>query len=176
MKYTQIHAEKQTDICKHLKRLYAMVVYLNAQRVVELGTRTGESTVALLEGVRETGGHLWSIDLDVCRTAKEMIRSYGYSDSWTFLRGDSADPNVARFTALLDLVFVDTSHTYEQTMKEINLWFPQVNPRAGAMLFHDVESRPEVRKAIKDSSLPNTSYQEFPGNNGLGAVLTGTLR
>jgi hypothetical protein len=45
-----------SDIVDHLPRFVAMVEELDAQHVIELGTRTGVSTIAWLYGLAKTGG------------------------------------------------------------------------------------------------------------------------
>jgi len=46
---------KLNDMHEHLTTLYMLTVQLGLQTVVELGTDGGDSTVALLFAVRETG-------------------------------------------------------------------------------------------------------------------------
>mgnify|MGYP000157936475 FL=1 len=75
------HCATQSDIQHHLPLLYASAHGV----VVELGTRTGVSTCALLAGVERRGGHVWSIDIDDCS------QLYADHPQWTFKRGDSRD-------------------------------------------------------------------------------------
>lgn len=137
MKYTRIHAAKKTDISEHLPTLYRLVVDNGLKTVVELGVREGESTVALLEGVHETKGHLTSVDLADCPIARERIKRYGLSERWTFIRGDDV-VTAASWDAgrPIDLVFIDTSHEYEHTQRELEVWEPLVRPW-GILAFHD---------------------------------------
>lgn len=41
-----------TDIHEHLQTLYMLTVELNLKNILELGTRTGESTIALLSAAK----------------------------------------------------------------------------------------------------------------------------
>lgn len=86
-----------------------------AKVVVEFGVRGGVSTWALLDGL-PADGRLYSVDIEEC------VVPYRVSgDSrWTILVGDDLDPAIqARLPAHADLVFIDTSHTYVQTVAEL---------------------------------------------------------
>lgn len=119
-----------SDIRDHLERFVALVEALDAQRVCELGVRQGISTVAWLEGLRRTGGHLWAVDVDECPIEHRQL---------TFVRGDDCSPEVvAQIPDDLDIVFVDTSHLYVHTQREIELYAPKLAP-GGCIVFHDVD-------------------------------------
>ena len=53
--------------------------------VLELGVRAGVSTAALLAGVSDHGGHVWSVDRDDCAPV------FAGHPHWTFIQGDSLD-------------------------------------------------------------------------------------
>ena len=58
---------------------------------------------------------------------------------WTLTVGDDLDPVVAAAQPLaVDVLFIDTSHTYDQTAAELRLYVPRVRP-GGVVLLHDVE-------------------------------------
>lgn len=120
-----------SDIYLHLPRLVALVEETNAQHVIELGTRTGVSTVAFLHALASTGGRLTSIDID-------PAPPIGVHDRWTFIQGDDCDPKVIATLAPADVVFIDTSHLYEQTVRELNLYRWLVKP-GGYIACHDTE-------------------------------------
>lgn len=120
--------QQPSDIQAHLPRFVALCENLDAQRVLELGVRTGVSTIAWLEGLRRTGGHLWAVDVEPCPIEHAQL---------TFIRGDDCDQAVLdQIPDDLDLIFVDTSHLYSHTQREIELYLPKLAP-GGAILFHD---------------------------------------
>ena len=120
-----------SDIYLHLPRFVDLVVETNAQHVIELGTRTGVSTIAWLCGLEQTGGVLTSIDID----AKPDIDDH---PSWTFIQGDDLDPAIVSELSPAEIVFIDTSHLYEQTVHELNLyrWLVKLG---GFIVLHDTE-------------------------------------
>lgn len=173
MKYTLEHSKRHTDICEHLVTLHSLIVELNAQTVIELGVRDGESTVALLEGVHATGGQLVSVDIMPCMEAREMIEKYGLSSKWTFLQGDDVEfgRNWDR-SRPIDLVFIDTDHEYDHTKKEIEIFEPLV--RAGGILvFHDTVTfcwpvYGPIEVFLKDR--PTYHFMSYQNCNGLGVL------
>lgn len=123
--------EMPSDVYLYLPLFVELVGALKAQHVIELGTRTGVSTVAFLYGLEGTGGRLTSVDID---PAPEI----GEHDHWTFVQGDDCDPEVFSALEPADIVFIDTSHTYEHTLRELGLYRWLVKP-GGVMLLHDTE-------------------------------------
>lgn len=118
-----------SDIRGHLTRFVTLVETLDAQRVCELGVRTGVSTVAWLEGLRRTGGQLYAVDIDPCPIRHRQL---------TFVQGDDCDEAVvAQIPDELDIVFVDSSHLYVHTQREIELYAPKL-AGGGCIVFHDV--------------------------------------
>jgi cephalosporin hydroxylase len=107
-------------------------------RVIELGTRRGNSTLAFLAAVRELGsGHVWSVDVDPVDSDPEGMLPWRKVPEWTFIRGDDMDPAVqAKLPARCDVLFIDTSHEYEHTLAELRAYVPRVGT-GGVALFHD---------------------------------------
>jgi cephalosporin hydroxylase len=120
-----------SDIYLHLPRFVDLVTETGAQHVIELGTRTGVSTIAWLYGLEQTGGRLTSIDID----EKPAIADH---PSWTFIQGDDLDPDIVMGLDPADIVFIDTSHLYEQTIAELRMYRWLVKP-GGFLVLHDTE-------------------------------------
>jgi len=122
-----------SDIVEHLPYFVTLCQELQAKKVIELGTRGGVSTIAWLYGLELTAGHLWSVDI---QPAPEHTDAWS---RWTFLLGDDLDPDVfGQLPDLADIVFIDTSHWYEQTLAELNLYRAKVRP-GGRIVLHDTE-------------------------------------
>jgi cephalosporin hydroxylase len=134
----------QSDIQHHVGLLYSLA----RGNVVELGTRTGVSTAALLAGVEARGGRVVSVDVD---PASANVAA-GHPQ-WTFFQGDSTDKAVATAVyamgAPFSLALIDTLHTVEQVSVELDLWWPHVKP-GGYICVHDPETFPGVRRAVRE--------------------------
>jgi predicted O-methyltransferase YrrM len=126
-----------SDIYEHLPVLRNLAVRMRAQRIIELGVRGGNSTWAWLEALGETEGHLWCVDIDplpaeVARLAGDMV---------TFVQGDDCSPVVLdQLPTEVDIVFIDTDHTYALTYAEVQTYLPRIRP-GGRLVLHDTAVR-----------------------------------
>ena len=115
-------------------------------RVVQCGHYVGYSTLLLGFLMRKMGktGGLYSVDIDPSVTSytAEWIEKAGLSDYVHLDVADSADPDgpgkvLTHFGNLPpQLVFIDSSHQYEHTLKELDLWYGQL-PQGGLIVLHD---------------------------------------
>lgn len=158
-------------------------------RVVQLGTYAGYSTLLLGWTLRRMGKphSLLAVDNNEGITA--------YTDTWLTRAGlheivhqhvgDSAAPDLpalAReyFGAPPQLVFVDSSHQYDHTLRELDLWYAALPPGA-TMVLHDVSTfaaafdpsgRGGVSRALAEwgPAHPNCSFAlEYP-QQSLGSL------
>lgn len=165
-----------TDIHEHLPTLYHETIEREAQQVIELGVRGGQSTIALLAAVEVTGGQLWSCDIADPRVDANIAAH----PQWTFKLGDDLQA-VDEAPESCDVLFIDTSHTYTQTLAELEAYGPKVRP-GGIILMHDTELlHPDddtsgidfpVRLAINEwlEAYPEYEFENHINNNGLGIV------
>lgn len=89
--------------------LELLAASIQAQAIIEVGTGTGISGAALLDGMK-TGGVLTSIDLEAesQRNAKELFTSLGFESNRTRLIAGRALDVLPRFSdGAYDLIFVD---------------------------------------------------------------------
>lgn len=149
-----------SDIYLHLPKMVALVEELNAQHVIELGSRTGVSTVAWLYALESTGGRLTSVDLD----ARPPIGDW---PNWRHIVGDDCDPSVLAQLEPADIIFVDSSHHYNHTRRELNLYRWLVKS-GGVICLHDTElPYPEGTAPPQDPSFPvKKAVREFVAENG----------
>lgn len=164
----EFHMTQPTDIHEHLQILYMLTVELNLPNILELGTRTGESTVALLLAAKELNGRVTSVDIDSCSEAKEKVKKLDLESYWKFLQTDDLK---LEWNVPIDHLFIDTSHTYEHTIIELEKFEPFVK-KGGLITLHDIVSYPPVLKAITDflSKRDDIKFYKFFHNNGLGIL------
>jgi glycosyltransferase involved in cell wall biosynthesis len=142
-KYQQFCAT-QSDIQHHLPLLYSLA----RGNVLELGTRGGVSTAALLAGVEAHGGKVFSVDIDDCGTL------FPDHPLWSFIQHDSrAADAIMRMHVGEDVRFslalVDTIHTVEHVEFELARWASYMAP-GGTICVHDTETFPGVRRAVRE--------------------------
>jgi cephalosporin hydroxylase len=134
-------AAHQSDIDEHLELMFAETLLLRPNLIVELGVREGASTFVFERAAARCSATLVSVDLDDCSVVSQYPK-------WHFFRGDDVDLaahfhelcRVRNIAASVDLLFIDTSHYYDHTVREIQAWFPLLSPRAKVM-FHDTNMR-----------------------------------
>ena len=160
-----------SDVQDHLPTLYEAA----RGNVLELGVRAGVSTSALLAGVTDHGGHVWSVDRDDCSPV------FAGHPHWTFVQADSLD--VLTIGAAInkrsfhfpdfDVVFIDTTHTETHTLAELQLWGRHVKA-GGVIMLHDTDdgsTYPGVRNAMAEYCKEQGLTPEFhEGSYGLGVI------
>ena len=115
-------------------------------RVVQCGHYVGYSTLLLGFLFRKMGKKqaLFSIDIDASVTdyTAQWLKQAGLDDQVRLSIADSADPEgPKRATDYFggqppQIVFIDSSHQYEHTLKELDLWYDQL-PQGGLLVLHD---------------------------------------
>jgi caffeoyl-CoA O-methyltransferase len=144
---------------------------VNAKRVVELGTSTGESGLWFAMALRKTGGHLYTHDIDPGRisVARENFKRGGVENLITIVEGD-AHQTATKNTDPIDVLFIDAEKEgYDAYLKEL---LPYVRP-GGLILAHNMRRpapNPRYVEAITNSPDLDTSFVLMDGA-GLGMTL-----
>jgi predicted O-methyltransferase YrrM len=143
----------------------------NAQRIVELGTSTGESGVWWAMALRKTGGHLYTHDLDPERikVARANFERAGVSDLITIIEGD-AHETVKQHKDPIDIVFIDADKPgYLDYLQRL---LPLVRP-GGLILAHNMHRpapSPDYVEAITTDPDLDTSFL-LMDEQGMGVTL-----
>ena len=119
--------------------LRMLVVTRNAQHALEIGGAHGYSAIWIGLGLRDTGGHLTSIEYDAARARREAenIRKAGLSDVVTVVPGD-AFAQIPKVDGTFDFVFLDAwKRDYRRFL---DLVLPRLEPR-GLFLAHNVVNK-----------------------------------
>lgn len=153
------------------KLLRQLTEAVNAQRVVELGTSTGESGLYFCLALRKTGGKLYTHDLDADRIAiaRANFQKAGVADLVVITQGD-AHETAPRNTEPIDVLFIDAEKDgYARYLKEL---LPLVRP-GGLILAHNMRQPnpdPKYIEAITTSPDLDTSFVLMDGA-GIGITL-----
>ena len=116
--------------------------------IVQLGHYEGFSTLLLGFVMRRMGfkHSIFSVDIDpqVTEFTESWVRRAGL-DAYVKLVVDSSDaarlPQLARnyFGAEITTIFIDSSHQYHHTLRELELWYPHLQP-FGFIMMHDASA------------------------------------
>lgn len=123
------------DMCDY-KQFYRSIAEKlpDGCRVVEVGVADGHSAIFLAETLANMGKkfHLFMIDSlayggsDQANTIIKNIINSGLGEHITFLQMSSLDASCKWPDNWAHFVFLDSSHTYEQTKAEIRQWYRKV--------------------------------------------------
>jgi len=137
---SRFRAAESSDIRDHLNFLSFMVNLQRPEVLLELGTRGGESTRVFEEYCKSFMLTGRSFDL---QPAPEWLDNKSH---WRHYVGDDCElgelvyksqkwPDGVTFQPI-DFLFIDTSHEYEHTCRELEIYFPLVKS-GGFLVFHD---------------------------------------
>ena len=150
---------ESSDISDHLSNIFYHAMESTPRLIVELGVRGGQSTLALLAAAQLCGAKMLSVDIDDCASLSLSAR---YS-SWHFEQCDDIEFGSNRFESWcranellpqVDVLFIDTSHRFEHTLSEIEVWTKYLSGN-GVMIFHD-------------SNMGEGLYGRMDGSVGIG--------
>jgi caffeoyl-CoA O-methyltransferase len=159
----------QLSVSEEDGRFMRVLVLSNgSKRALEIGAAYGYSAIWIGLGLKQTGGHLTTVEYDAARAkaATENIRRAGLTDTVTVISGD-AFREIPKLRGTFDFVFLDA---WKPDYKRFfDLVFPRVTPR-GLFLAHNVVNKQSEMKdflaAIADSPSISTSIVR-PGTEGM---------
>jgi predicted O-methyltransferase YrrM len=138
--------------------------------VLEIGVDVGHSTTALLLGIENNGGHLYSIDINpFCANV------FDECPFWTFTRGNSGYTDFIEGIKF-DVAYIDGDHSYEGIKRDLEKVLPAMKPTS-LILIHDVDAVtppnvfPGVLQAFNEVKV-GTKHIRY-GDNGLGVIQLG---
>jgi len=143
------YAESWLDMAPHVEQIKALASQVKT--VVEFGLRGGVSTWAFLDGL-PADGTLLGVDIDAGALISKRVRN---DPRFTFLVGDSILVDLPKKA---DLVMIDSSHEYDQTVAELVV-AEKMKPRF--IVLHDYlypQSWCQVRQAV-DGFVAFRSYK-----------------
>lgn len=123
------------DSDRHVLTCYSIAMQIHAKKILELGVRTGNTTLPFLCAAMELGGMVHSVDLDPTTfQCPSEFRAY-----WKFYQSDAIAwlDNRAREGGQYDLIYIDDWHSYPHVKRELELIEPMISPST-VILLHDL--------------------------------------
>ena len=143
-----------------------LMVKVKAQRALELGTSNGYSSLWIALGLRQTGGHLNTVEIDRgrARLAEENFRAAGLDSLITVRVGDALQ-EIPQVPGPLDFVFIDVwKQGYIPCLK---LALPKIRP-GGVIVAHNVTNLREELAGFIHEVTTNPQLQTTIENPGPG--------
>lgn len=115
---------------------------------VNIGVGLGTSALAMLEARPDS--RVIGIDIEDCPEAHKEIDDAGYMDEdrYRFYKSTSQDLGLTWNEGIVDFVFVDGGHKYDECYDDAIIWW-RVLKTKGFMAFHDYESKIQVLESVK---------------------------
>jgi len=122
------------DSDKHLMLLYSIVIGSKAKNIIELGVRDGNTTIPLVLGAKETGGMVYSVDINsnnlILDDNLQKYNCFFHEDTIEYLNNWNINQDI-------DIVYIDDWHAYEHVKKELEILDTLVSPKT-IILLHDL--------------------------------------
>ena len=132
---------KRTDISDHLTTLFLESLPVRPSLIVELGVCGGESTFVLERVAALCDAKLVSVDIEDYSGVSSYRRwSFIKSDDIVFAETFTDWCRNQQIVPAIDILFIDTSHEFEHTLKEIMCWFPLLSDRSKVFM-HDTNMK-----------------------------------
>ena len=145
-----------------------MVLSTKTKRALEIGAASGYSAIWIGLGLKETGGHLVTIEYDKMRASQAAanIKKAGLSDIVTVVQGDAL-AEIPKISGSFDFVFCDAwKRDYQKYFTTV---FPALN-KGGVFLAHNVINKgsemADFLKTIRTDARVVSSIVS-PGSEGI---------
>lgn len=150
------------------------VIAAKAKRALEIGTSNGYSAIWIALGLRQTNGHLTTLEIDGAKVklARENFRAAGVESLVTLQLGDALK-EIPRLPGPFEFVFIDAwKHDY---VKYLDMVLPLVPP-GGVIMAHNVtDLRSQLLDFIErvktDPRLKTTFAEPGPGGFSVSVKL-----
>ncbi|MBQ3641864.1 O-methyltransferase [bacterium] len=135
-----------------------LIKLMKAKNVLEIGTSNGYSGIWIASALKETEGHLTTIEFWEKRQAlaRQYFEECGLSDIATFKIGDAYEVIKNEIKEQFDLVFIDANK------QEYIKFFEVVHPilkKGGVILADNITSHAQKVKPFVDAISANSDYQ-----------------
>ncbi len=156
-------ASNNSDISEHLSTIYSICLARKPNTILELGTRGGESTRVFIKYCEKFSKFGMSVDL--CTKPDWMS-----SKNWTHFVGDDIElgtkvhksnvwPN-GDVLKPIDLIFIDSSHEYDHTLKELGVYWDMLSTN-GILVCHDTNLTDKFTRKLDGT--PNIGWNNSNG-------------
>jgi predicted O-methyltransferase YrrM len=129
-----------SEMASHMPALAFLASKWSVGHIVELGVGRGYSTISLLSGLMGSGKWLVSYDIEPAREENVFralaIERPPFELPWQFRVRDSVEAAKDWQDGSVSLLFLDTSHDYDHTKRELEAWLPKMHPE-GVIAGHD---------------------------------------
>lgn len=144
--------------------LFSLALNLQPDLVVETGTDRGRSAGHFASGW--AGGRVVTIDID--KTCTDHARDLGF-ENITAITRDSIYASAIFLEEDIDILFLDSLHTYEHTKEEYTVYLPKVS-KGGLIFVDDINLDEGMKKFWAEIKEPKVDLSHLH-YSGFGVIL-----
>lgn len=170
------------DSDRHVLTLFSIALQMQARKILELGSRTGTTTLPFVLAAKELGGIVDSVDKEAL-----VLRADEFTDHWRFHHSDTIQwlQQQVSTGAKYDIVYIDDWHSYDHVKRELELVAQLITP-SSLVIMHDLmyaDAQPCYRsdansqdpqwhgggpyRAVAELDAQTWEWATIPVNNGL---------
>ena len=138
--------------------MFMLPLILKAKTVVETGLDRGNSTRIFLEASKISGLKLYTIDVKDYPDTRKRLEDLGLTKNWVFIQNDSVKAGSEWKGEKIDLLYLDSHHSYEHVKAELEAWLPHLSEKA-VILCH--ETTPQEKHQMYETGGPKRALTEF---------------
>ena len=127
----QVKYVQDSDLGNNGIVFYEKLKSFRNAKMVDLGVRHGISSYIMLRDSLQNDNYVTGVDLVNC-----VHQSVYNHPRYKLILGDSVKTGKEWTGGEIDVLFVDTLHTKEQVLNELEVWMPHVKDN-GLVIFHD---------------------------------------
>jgi predicted O-methyltransferase YrrM len=117
--------------------LYNSSKEINAQKILEIGSADGTSSMVFSNVCKETGGHLWCIEPRPKARWYENMKMFELEQYATMVAGFSPWIKEELIPETIDFLLIDGEHRATNAIVDFFYWTRRVR-NGGRMAFHDI--------------------------------------
>lgn len=172
--------------------LMEQMIVLNKHRtIVEIGVQRGQTSLALCNAAKQTGGKLFGFDLwdkhglkrqhsrvGSPEEVSDLLKSHGF-DNFELTRKNTRDHDFKdvvreKTGGVIDFAFIDGCHSYVGALNDLQAVYPLMNS-TGIIAFHDTRMIDGCRELIIDlrTKYYDGTYDVFDFFGGYGDMEAG---
>jgi len=153
---------REEDYDQYFYMLFTLPLVLRAKIVVETGLQLGLSTRIFLESAKVGNFSLYTCDINDYPETRERLSKLGLTQNWVFVKMDSVQFGREWNKEPIDLLYLDSHHSFEHVSNELNAWAPHLSDKA-VILSHD--TNPTLQHEMYKTGGPIGALEKFAEEN-----------
>lgn len=161
---------QQDPGCFYYKFIYELLSIIKPTLSIELGVCTGRGTAHL------AGGYISGKVIGIDPAPYDIQYIINIYPNISIMKGRSDDQNIiSRIdNNSVDICFIDSEHSGNYTIREVNLWRPKMKP-GGVYLFDDIDLNPSMKAFWNNLRMTKTELNDlhigYGRDVGFGAAI-----